>query len=98
MYRQQRLEEVANNMSRCDIAGYQSQSNNNDDDFYVDPTPPSSQPLHRRDSPPPPPPPAAAAAGPARAPVERYSLVPMNLQCPNCHALHFSAKKLSKST
>ena len=103
MYRQQRLEEVANNMSRWDIAGYQSQNNNDNDDFYVDPTPPHSwspsPPLHRRDSPPPPPPPSAAAAsGPARAPVESHSLGPMNLQCPNCHALHFSAEKLSNST
>ena len=58
MHRQQRLEEVANNMSRWDIAGYQSQNNNDNDDFYVDPTPPHSwspsPPLHRRDSPPPP--------------------------------------------
>ena len=34
---QQRLEEVENNVSRQNIAGYQAQSNNNDDDdIYAD--------------------------------------------------------------
>ena len=37
-------------------------------------------------------------ARPARAPVERHSLGPMNLQSPNCHAFHFEAEKLSNST
>ena len=110
IHRQQRLEEVTNDMSGQDIAGYQSQSNNNDDDdFYVDPTPPPSRsptppPLPRRDSPPPPPPgpppgpPPPPPPQPARAPAERHSLGPMNLQCPHCHALHFKAEKLTSST
>ena len=33
-----------------------------------------------------------------RAPARRSYLGPMNLECPNCHALHFAAEKLSRST
>ena len=109
MHRQQRMEEVANNTSRQDIATYQAQSTNNDnDDFYVhtDSPPPSPRrdhhpPASRPPSPPlppPPPPPQAIPAGLPRAPTRRFSLGPMNLQCPHRHALHFAAEKLSNST
>ena len=31
-------------------------------------------------------------------PPQHFSLGPMNLECPNCHALHFDAEKLTTST
>ena len=37
------------------------------------------------------------AGGPYHDPAQRFSLEPMNLECPDCHALHFKATKLTKS-
>src|ERR1700679_192599 len=99
----QRREEIENIASRQAIEAYiaQRNDNNDNDDFYYDPPPPPapgppSPPPSLPPSPPPPPPPGPAALpGP---PVQRHSLGPMNLQCPHCHALHFSAEKLTSST
>ena len=107
------MEEAANNVSRQNITSYQAQiNNNNDDDFYADepvldpalpplsppPSPPNSPPASSPPLPPPPLPPPPGPAGLPEAPVVRHYLGPMNLECPDCHALHFVAKKLSRST
>ena len=95
-----RLKKITNNTSRQAIATYQAQRNDDaDDDFYVDPSAPAPAPALPSPSPsPPPPPPPGNAGGLPRDSVQRHSLGPMNLQCSYCHALHFSVKKLSKST
>ena len=108
MQGQQRLEELANDRSRQAIADYQAQNTGHQDDddddilSYVDApsprlppvTPPRSPPHSPPPSPPPPPPPVVMPMDPP----QRHSLGPMNLLCPNCHALHFSAEKLTRST
>ena len=107
--RQARLEEVANNSSRHDIAAYHAQNTINDDDdddIYVNSPPPNQRPASPpppppsppASPPPPPPPPPPRQARMPRPPVQRHSLGPMNLQCPDCHALHFAAEKLAAST
>jgi hypothetical protein len=100
--RKQRLEEIANNTSRQDIETYQAQNTNNndidDDDFYVDPPSPHQPPATPPASPPASPPPSPPPIVIPRDPAQRHSLGPMNLLCPNCHALYFNAEKLSKST
>ena len=62
------------------------------------PLPPLPLPSPPASPPPPPPPPPGPQGRLPRVPAERHSLGPMNLQCPQCHALHFAAEKLSKST
>ena len=101
MSRWNRLEVITNNMYRQNIANYRVQGNNDDDDFYGDlapaPAPPSPSSLPSP-LPLPPPSPPGNAGGMPRAPDQRHFLGPMNLQCPYCHALHFTAEKLSNST
>ena len=65
-------------------------------EFHPPPSPPPPPP-----SPPPPPWPARLlppGCAPYQEPLQRYSLGPMNVQYPHCHALHFDCEKLSKST
>ena len=92
---QERLEEVANNSSRHDIAAYHAQNttydNDDDDDIYVNSQPPNQCPASPpppppsppASPPPPPPPPPPLPARMPRPPVQRHSLGPMNLQCPD---------------
>ena len=113
--RQLRLEEVANNMSRQDLADYEaSNSNQNCQQLPNVIQPPAQPPFHPeiehqaplQPPPPPPPPPPARRTWRNQTPrgrtayqepATRHSLGPMNISCPQCHALHFAAEKLSTS-
>ena len=68
-----------------------SSSSDSEDGNHNPPPPPPP-----RNNPPPPPhiPPGGRAY---IEPVELHSLGPMNIQCSNCHALHFISEKLSSS-
>ena len=111
--RQLRLEEVANNMSRQDLADYEaSNPNPNCQQLPNVIQPPAQPPFHPEiehqaplQPPPPPPPPARRTRRNQtprgrtayQEPATRHSLGPMNISCPQCHALHFAAEKLSTS-
>ena len=89
---QQRLLQNNPNFDSSDSSSSSSSSDSEDDG---NPPSPSLPP-----PPPPPPPPAhyiPPGGRPYQEPVQIHFLNPMNVQCPNCHALHFISEKLANS-
>ncbi|KAI5992426.1 hypothetical protein EDD15DRAFT_2368153 [Pisolithus albus] len=102
-------EHYAQDEERCCQRSAEENPGANDDLAIPDPPPPPSGPP----GPPPPPPAPPGPPGPPgppnpchfppggrpyAEPVQPHSLGPMNIQCPNCHALHFMAERLSNSS
>ena len=97
-------------MSRQDLVDYEvSISNQNPQELSNVNQPPAQPPFQpdvEHHAPLQPPPPArrrqrnqtTRGRTAYQEPATQHSLGPMNISCPNCHTLHFSAEKLSTST